>query len=94
MGARRTSPLGALFVNPTYREKLTAFLVLGGIGGLFFGYQAWRYFFVEGITTEERKNLLLFAASMGLWWGLDRVFDLEKQIGQLESQAAEQVGFR
>jgi len=88
------APLGALFVNPTYNEKLTAFLIMSGIGGLFLGYQGFKHFFVEGVTTEERRGMLIFAASMGLWWGLDKAFNLQKQIDQLQTQAAQAVGLQ
>lgn len=80
--------------NPTYQEKMTLLVIMGGIGGLFLGYQAFQHFFVEGVTTEERKNILILAAGMGIWWGLDKAFDLQKQVDQLETDAAQAVGLQ
>ncbi len=89
---RPSAGLGTLFVNPTYNEKLTAFLIMGGIGGLFLGYQGFQHFFVEGVTTKERRDILIFAAGMVLWWGLDQAFNLQKQMDEWQVQVAQKVG--
>lgn len=53
-------------------------IVAGVIGGSFLGYQAVTHMFAEGLTTEERKGLLSFAAITFGWWGVSKLIDLDK----------------
>lgn len=79
---------------PTQQQRMAAFLAMGAIGGAFLVYQGWRHFFVTGVTSEEKRNILLFAASMGLWYGLDRAFELQKQLDAWQAQLAQQIGLQ
>jgi hypothetical protein len=59
---------------------------LGVVGGLLVGQIVYKQVFVEGLTTEERKNLLMFAAASAAMWGLQQFFDLEKVATELGNQ--------
>jgi hypothetical protein len=91
---RRRTALGAAIQSPTYEQKLTMLLAVGGVAGIILGKIGFDMFFVDGITSEERKNMIVFAAGMGLWWGLDKAFDLQKQLYLWENQAAQAVGIQ
>ena len=81
---RRATALGGLLDDPAYAQYLTpqnaaGFVMMGMLVGVVVGRISFKRFFVEGITTDERRNMLIFAAAMGLWWGLDKAFDLQKE---------------
>jgi hypothetical protein len=59
---------------------------LGVVGGLFVGQIIYKQVFVEGLTSEERKNLLLFAAASATMWGIQQIVDLEKVTTELGNQ--------
>jgi hypothetical protein len=81
-------------VATTYEDKLTMFIVVGGLAGIIVGKIGFDAFFVEGITSEAKRDMLIFAAGCGLWWGLDKAFDLQKQVDSWETQAAQAVGLQ
>lgn len=48
--------------------RVLALLGIGVIGGLFLGKEAVTHLFVDGMTAEERKGMLIFGGSIiGLW---------------------------
>lgn len=48
--------------------RVLALLGLGVVGGLLLGKEAVGHLFVEGMTAEERKGMLIFGGSIvGLW---------------------------
>lgn len=54
------------------------FLIAGGvIGGLAIGSAAYRHMFVEGMTAEERKPLLLGALGALAYLGIKMLVDVE-----------------
>jgi hypothetical protein len=53
-------------------------IVSGVVGGLFLGYQAVRHMFVVGLTTKERRDMLLFAASTLGVWAASEFLDIDK----------------
>lgn len=51
---------------------------MGVIGGVFFGYQALSHMFGEGLTDKERKNILMYTASILAVWGASQLIDVDK----------------
>lgn len=51
---------------------------LGVIGGAAIGWWGVQHLFVEGITSKERKNILIAAATMLAVWGASELIGLEK----------------
>lgn len=76
--------------TPDITKPEAQFLIVTGvIGGSYLGYQAYTHMFVEGLTAKERKNFLVFAASMLGIWGVSKLIDLEKIWSTLEDKASE-----
>lgn len=61
-------------VDPNQGLYLT--VGLGVIGGLFIGKYAYEHLFVEGLTAEERKGMLLFAAGTAAIWGIGKLMEI------------------
>lgn len=60
----------------TLEEKRMATLVLGAIGGLVIGKKAYEHLFVEGLTEDERKNLLRAGVTGAAIWAIKEFVDL------------------
>ena len=58
------------------QDRMLVVVGLGTIGGLFIGYQAVQHLFVEGVTSEERKGVLMYSAAALAAWGLTKLVDL------------------
>jgi hypothetical protein len=91
---RRTVALSGPAASPNYDTQLTILLAMGGVAGIILGRIGFQMFFVDGITSEERKGMLIFAAGMGLWWGVDKAFGLQKQLDEWQNTAAQAVGLQ
>jgi len=52
---------------------------MGVIGGLFFGKKAVDHLFREGMTSEERRNLLIFSGSILALYAAGNLIDLDKR---------------
>lgn len=51
---------------------------MGVIGGAFLGWHGVKHMFSEGLTDKERKNILLYGASVLAVWGVSQLLSLEK----------------
>lgn len=95
---RRRAALGDLpdtvLGIPITTENVTAFLMMGMLVGVVVGRVSFNRFFVEGITSEERRNILVLAAALGLWWGVDKVFDLKKESDDWMAAATQPANFQ
>jgi hypothetical protein len=87
---------GAPAVNVPTGLKLPLMVGAGVIGGTFFAYQAMNHMFKVGLTDKERRNILLYAASVGALWGLAKLIDVDKAWWAspegIAERAAQEVG--
>ena len=60
---RNVSPSGPPFM-PIPDIRMPLVVGMGVIGGLFFGWQAVDHLFKEGMTSDEKKKILIFSGSM------------------------------
>jgi hypothetical protein len=65
----------AIPVLPEDQRTLLA-VGMGTIGGLFIGYQMVSHLFMHGVTSEEKRNILMYAAGVAAVWGVVKLFDL------------------
>ncbi len=67
--------------GPAWKPPIDGMPLLVGAGvvvGILFGNVAVKHLFVEGLTEEERKGMLLFAASGLAIWGAKTFFELDE----------------
>ena len=64
---------------PISTRSMQIAVALGVIGGLAIGSWGVRHMFVEGMTDEERRNILMYSGGVGLAIGLVYFADLDKK---------------
>jgi hypothetical protein len=74
------------------RNRANLTIGLGVVGGLIIGSVIYKQAFVEGLTSDERKNIFLYGAGIALWYGLDQLFDIQKQLDEASTAAAKEIG--
>jgi hypothetical protein len=79
-------PLGQPLVASDLPDPLWIAAGLGIVGGVFVGKIIYTQVFVEGLTSDERKNMLLFATASAAMWGVQQLFDLSKIVTDLGNQ--------
>lgn len=86
------APVSALPTLDEQQQKLVL-LGLGVIGGAAIGWMAVKHMFVEGMENKERRQLIGFAAAMGLTYGAAKIFDIDEKWWNAEkaAEAAEQA---
>jgi len=74
------------------RNRVNWMIALGVIGGLIVGKVIYEQAFVEGLEPHERKNIFIAGAGTLLWYGLDQLFDIQKQMDAAAESAAKEIG--
>lgn len=67
------APIVVPTMTPDERQMVV--VALGVIGGLGVGYYAVRHMFVQGLTPDERSNMLRLAASAAIYIGVTQLVD-------------------
>ena len=75
---RKVSPVGPPVV-PIPDVRMPLIVGMGVIGGLFFGWQAVDHLFREGMTWEEKKNILIFSGTILGIYAAVNLFDLDEK---------------
>lgn len=57
-------------------QRMLLAVGMGTIGGLFIGYQMISHLFVHGVSSEEKRNILMYAAGVAAVWGIVKLVDL------------------
>lgn len=74
---RPTAPSDGTKLNVPSGLGMPLVVGMGVIGGVFLGAQGAKHMFVEGLTADERKNILMYGASALAIWGIAQLFKLE-----------------
>jgi len=91
LGAPPPSP-SALPTLDEQQQKLVL-LGMGVLGGAALGWAAVQHMFVEGMEDKERRQLIGFAAGVGLTYAAAKLFDIDEKWWNAEkaAEAAEQA---
>ena len=85
-------PPSALPTLDEQQQKLVL-LGMGVLGGAAIGWAAVQHMFVRGMEDKERRQLIGFAASVGLTYAAAKLFDIDEKWWNVEkaAEAAEQA---